>query len=217
MSQRLDPLGSAGLVRLNIGCGDCPNASYYNVDRDPLGCLLGEGVDLTAFRFIQAEAHDLPVADASVDVVYASHVLEHLPVLEAPAGVATAGDALREWHRVLKPGGSLFVAVPDFRVIAEQCLVGGRHADRWMLNLFGQPRPGMAHCWAYTADSLREALGRHGFQVAGAFDCFMFKPDGCHDASGGVALNNIGLAVPISLNLQAVKRSDEALPCRSED
>lgn len=44
--------------------------------------------------------------------VYASHVLEHFDYkndLEA---------ALKEWNRVLEPGGSLFVSVPDLDILA---------------------------------------------------------------------------------------------------
>lgn len=56
---------------------------------------------------IIAPAHALrPVASGSQDFVLASHLIEHLP--DPIAG-------LREWHRVLRPGGLLFLAVPDMR------------------------------------------------------------------------------------------------------
>jgi len=45
-----------------------------------------------------------PVADRSVDFVIANHVLEHL---------TDPLSALREWLRVLRPGGHAYVAVPD--------------------------------------------------------------------------------------------------------
>lgn len=45
----------------------------------------------------------LPFEDASQDAVYSSHCLEHMPDPIA---------ALREWHRVLKIGGHLVIAVP---------------------------------------------------------------------------------------------------------
>ena len=55
---------------------------------------------------IVAPAHALPVPSGSQDFVLASHLIEHLP--DPLAG-------LKEWHRVLRPGGLLFLAVPDQR------------------------------------------------------------------------------------------------------
>ncbi len=56
---------------------------------------------------IVANAEDLaPIADASVDFVVANHVLEHL---EDPL------KALQNFIRVLKPGGTLYLAIPDMR------------------------------------------------------------------------------------------------------
>jgi len=52
-------------------------------------------------------------ADGSVDEVRASHLLEHY-------GDAEAFDVLTEWVRVLKPGGVMRLAVPDFAWIAKE-------------------------------------------------------------------------------------------------
>ena len=56
---------------------------------------------------ILARADDLePLADDSQDFVIASHVLEH---------TEDAVGTLRDWHRVLKPGGLLYLCLPDMR------------------------------------------------------------------------------------------------------
>lgn len=52
-----------------------------------------------------------PVPDGSVDAVWSSHNLEHLDPHEAPV-------ALREFLRVLKPGGTLLLTVPDLQAVA---------------------------------------------------------------------------------------------------
>jgi SAM-dependent methyltransferase len=52
------------------------------------------------------EATDIAVQDASYDFVLASHVLEHC---------ANPLKALKEWRRILKPGGTLFMVLPDQR------------------------------------------------------------------------------------------------------
>ena len=54
-----------------------------------------------------ATADDLaPIADESQDFVLTSHLLEH---------VADPIRALREWHRVLRPGGLVVTFLPDRR------------------------------------------------------------------------------------------------------
>lgn len=55
---------------------------------------------------VQADGGALPFPDGSIDYVCSSHVLEHLP--NPIAG-------LLEWHRVLRPGGLLYLVVPDRR------------------------------------------------------------------------------------------------------
>jgi predicted SAM-dependent methyltransferase len=51
------------------------------------------------------------IPDEVVDALYCSHALEHMKI-------AQVEDTLREWNRVLKPGGLLFVSVPDLKVMA---------------------------------------------------------------------------------------------------
>ncbi|MGE5048178.1 MAG: class I SAM-dependent methyltransferase [Deltaproteobacteria bacterium] len=56
---------------------------------------------------VLAEASRLPFRDSSLDYVASSHVLEHLP---DPAG------AIVEWYRAVKPGGIIYMIVPDRRL-----------------------------------------------------------------------------------------------------
>ena len=51
--------------------------------------------------------------DHSIDKIYASHVLEHFHHSLNDELLST----LREWYRVLKPGGHLLVSVPDLRTL----------------------------------------------------------------------------------------------------
>jgi SAM-dependent methyltransferase len=79
-----------GPVRLNIGGGETEIEGFINVDR----------------RF-GLEAYPLPYPDGVAEEVRASHILEHFPY-------AITQDVVNEWVRVLKPGGRLQIAVPDF-------------------------------------------------------------------------------------------------------
>ncbi|RQM26988.1 hypothetical protein B5M09_002308 [Aphanomyces astaci] len=55
------------------------------------------------------------IADSSVTAIYSSHALEHCGYGTHAADVEAT---LAEWFRVLKPGGALFVSVPDLSVLA---------------------------------------------------------------------------------------------------
>jgi predicted SAM-dependent methyltransferase len=63
-------------------------------------------------------ANDLSrFADGVFAEVYASHTLEHFDY---------TGDlerALKEWSRVLSPGGTIYLSVPDLEVLAKMLLV----------------------------------------------------------------------------------------------
>ncbi len=89
-------------LRLNLGSGTTPIPGFVNVD------ALGDapGVDVVADI-----GERLPFDDGAADLVYASHLLEHFPTDRVP-------PMLAEWRRVLHPGGSLLIAVPDLEAIA---------------------------------------------------------------------------------------------------
>jgi SAM-dependent methyltransferase len=53
-----------------------------------------------------SDARALPLTEAALDYLCSSHVLEHVP---------DPISALLEWHRVLRPGGWLYLIVPDKR------------------------------------------------------------------------------------------------------
>ncbi|ACH39574.1 SAM-dependent methyltransferase, putative [Citrifermentans bemidjiense Bem] len=92
--------GREPLMMLNVGCGDTSHPDWTNLDLR--GSRSVECRDVT---------QGLPFPDESFDVVYHSHLLEHLlPEKALPF--------MRECHRVLKPGGTLRILVPDLEQIA---------------------------------------------------------------------------------------------------
>jgi len=86
----------AGLLALNLGCGFFPREDCVNVDFDPRA-----GADV----LVDLNDVPYPFPDERFERVYASHVLEHL---------ADPLAAMREWHRLLRPGGELHIRVPHF-------------------------------------------------------------------------------------------------------
>lgn len=120
---------------LNLGCGtktsDCPDvvnidwSVYLRIRRNPLlrpaVPLFLRGGRLDRFRSLPSNilVHDLskglPFEPNSVDVVYHSHMLEHLDRASVPGFLA-------EVLRVLKPGGIQRVVVPDLEVLCGRYL-----------------------------------------------------------------------------------------------
>ena len=100
------------MKRLNLGCGLRFHPAWTNVD------FTSTGKDTIAYDLTKG----IPFADASFDVVYHSHLLEHFPK-------AAAKSFLRECRRVLRPEGVLRVAVPDLEQIAQTYLIALEHAS----------------------------------------------------------------------------------------
>ena len=65
--------------------------------------MRGRGIEVQ-----QAFTPPFPEPDLSFDIVYADQVLEHM------SGIDAAREFVAEAHRVLRPGGVLFVVVPDY-------------------------------------------------------------------------------------------------------
>ncbi len=89
-------------LKLHLGCGRRHIPGFVHVDIAP-----GPPIDWVT-RVERLSMFDADVAD----LVYASHVLEHFSRREVP-------KVLAEWHRVLKSGGVLRLAVPDFAACAK--------------------------------------------------------------------------------------------------
>ena len=178
------------LIRVNVGCGQTPTKGWKNFDNSPsillarvpfLPMLLRSFrlLDDRNYEFIQfAKTYDiqhvnatkgLPLANASVDVIYSSHMLEHLDRDDANA-------FLREAKRLLRPGGIIRLAVPNLRRLADRYMADGDADDFIASQLTCVPSPKTLtqriklawvgprhHVWMYDAASLSKLLRGRGF------------------------------------------------------
>jgi SAM-dependent methyltransferase len=98
----LAPLERAGGVGVEIGAFKSPVPGIRPIYVDRYQEYAGERCLADHY----GDATTLPFADNSVDYVVTSHVLEH---------IANPVAALAEWYRVLRPGGIIYLVVPDRR------------------------------------------------------------------------------------------------------
>lgn len=141
-------------MKLNIGAGSRRLDGYTGVD----------AVERPAADII-APAHAIPLDDGCAEEVLAIHLVEHL----LPWDLKTA---LKEWHRLLMPGGLLVLEMPDLikccRNILEGRVPAGKHPNQLgMWGLFGDDRlkdPYMLHRWAYTFKTLAPIVEGVGFR-----------------------------------------------------
>lgn len=130
---------------LEIGCSGGPLLSQLRA----AGYQHATGIDVSEPAITLAQERGLPdvhvmdgarldFPDQSFDLVIASDVLEH---------IADEHAALKEWRRVLRPGGQLLVFVPAHAYLWSQHDVVNHHFRR------------------YSRRHLRQALQTNGFRV----------------------------------------------------
>ncbi len=118
---RVPDRGADTGVRLHLGCGPNKFPGWVNVDIE----------EQYEPELLHDLSEGLPQADATVDLIFSEHFFEHLTL---PDGVAL----MAECRRVLRPGGTLRIAMPDLTTIVEA--YGGDWRDQAWLAAYPQIR-----------------------------------------------------------------------------
>ena len=94
---------------LELGCGGRKTVDYaIGVDKVENGSPIPILPSIISVADVSADVEkELPFEERSQDAIIARHILEHC--------VDTVGT-IKEWGRVIRPGGKLIVAVPDERI-----------------------------------------------------------------------------------------------------
>lgn len=140
-------------MKLHLGCGVRHIPGFVHID----------AVDFPHVDH-QAAIDRLPfIPDDSVELIYACHVLEHFKRSQVR-------EVLLEWRRVLRPGGVLRLAVPDFAALCEVYQVTGR-LELVIGPLFGrQNHLYNIHYNAFDEASLRAQLEESRFTDVARYD-----------------------------------------------
>ncbi len=140
-------------MKLHLGCGNKHLQGFMNVDARDL-----PNVDLVD------DVKTLSViGKESVDLIYASHILEHIQRPEYT-------KVLTRWHEVLKKDGVLRIAVPDIEKVFEHY---AEHRDLRKLRGFmwgGQTHAFNYHYCGWDFKTLKEDLESVGFKDVRRYD-----------------------------------------------
>ncbi len=148
---------------LHLGCGERYLPGYIHIDINKF-----DHIDY------ETEVDNLEMfKDNSIDEIYASHVLEYFDIHECV-------DVLAEWKRVLKKGGNLRLAVPNFYNLMKVYENTGKISDiigpiigRWEL----KNQHVIYHKQIFDEDSLRKLLNECGFKNVNYWDWEDFIED----------------------------------------
>ncbi len=146
--------------KLNAGCGTVYFEGWVNIDFDPAAPRLDLCWDL---------AEGVPLPDASCEVIYSEHMLEHLSVEQGL-------QFLRECRRTLRPGGVVRIAMPSLDDMIEKSAAGRWREQAWLdepqwrfiasrAEMFNIMFRWWGHQWIYDREELHRRLREAGFEV----------------------------------------------------
>jgi len=152
----MPPLGGRRLVDLGSGMGtfaleaSLHGAFAVGIDLAPAALDAARrlaAVEAIAAAFVRADGAELPIRSASIDVVVAADLTEHLDDV-------TLGRVLREAKRVLRPAGTMIVYTPNRSHVFERLRERGilRDADP-------------SHIGLRTEQELADAVSAAGLRV----------------------------------------------------
>jgi len=177
-------------MKLHIGCGKKYLPGFKHVD-----VIAFEHVDYVC----DARILNM-IEDDAVSEIYACHVLEHVERGEVP-------NVLKEWCRVLRSGGLLRLAVPDFEAVAAEYVENRDLMNMQGLLYGGQTYDYNYHHVAFDYNSVQSMLNEIGFADVSRYDWRSLLPaDGYDDYSRSylphMDFDNGRL---MSLNITAIK------------
>lgn len=152
------------MIKYNVGCGKRNfGADWFHVDGADFPHVWGKDV------FLRGTPSNM------VDLLYSSHLIAYFDREEVEG-------LFKEWFRVLKPGGRIEVATPDFTTIS-RLYSKGVLEDDLLGPMYGKMKMGnetIYHKTLYGFIGLRELLRQAGFTDIKLYD----HTKTCHPNTG---------------------------------
>lgn len=178
-------------MKLHLGCGKRHLPGFVHID----------AVDFPHVDHVATIDNLSFIADNSVELIYNCHVLEHFKRRDVPR-------VLREWRRVLKPGGVLRISVPDFASLCKVYQKYDGNLDLVVGALFGrQDYLYNIHYNVFDFATLSRFLTDAGFASVRPYDWRETEHAAIDDyAQAYIPHMDKEKGIQISLNVEATKR-----------
>ena len=154
-------------MKLHLGCGNRHIRGFVNIDIQKT-----EAVDLVS------NIMKLPYEENSIDLIYSCSALEHfgrnsnLNFFRNTSWV----DVIKYWYKLLKPGGKLYVSVPDFEAICLEYLKNKNIFDIMGIAIGGQKNEEDLHGMLFDFNTLSDGLRSVGFSSIDRYNWKDFEP-----------------------------------------
>ena len=177
-------------MKLHIGCGPRRIPDYVNIDirEDIKPDVVDDIYTLEKFK------------SGSADVIYSSHVFEHV-------GRHDRLTVLKRWFDVLKNGGVIRVSVPDFEAVVKAYQAGFPMEKLISLLNGSQRHPYDIHYYCYDFNALKSDLESVGFVDVRRYDWRQTEHANIDDYSQAYLPHmDKSNGILMSLNVEATKR-----------
>lgn len=142
------------MLGCNLGCG----GEYFETNGEIKWCNVDMQTNDGKVDVMADVSKKLPFQNETFDIIVASHILEHVEM-------SLASDVIKEWMRVLKENGKLYLTVPDGRALAEAYAVRDIDNYTFAVNMTGPYHTGVHdhHRWVYDYETIEDRC--KGFKV----------------------------------------------------
>lgn len=177
-------------MRLHLGCGKKILRGFTHIDIS----------EFSHIDFVSSLGNLNFLPPSSVTEIYCSHALEYYDQIEVL-------EVLKEWFRVLMPGGQVYIAVPDLKALIAIYELSGS-IENILGPLFGRWATDTGYIYHKTAwdfQSLGNTLSGIGFNLVREFDPveYLSRIDSEYDDYSLAYyphLNREGIKVSITIN-----------------
>lgn len=178
-------------MKVHVGCGKVFIPNFIHID-------------IARFSHIDyvAAFDKLPFFNNSVDLIYCCHALTYYDRYEIP-------NIMKEWCRVLKPGGIARISVTDFRAVAIIYQLSDADISKVIGPIFGRWEVAdqiIYHKTIFDIGSFEQLADKTGFSKTQLWDWRTTEHSHIDDYSQAYYPHmDKANGTPVSLNMEAIK------------